>query len=112
VPIVATFTLMLEKIGFEYVDNIVWDKGEVESKRNSEPYPFYVNPINCYESVLVFHKHTLNREKIPCPLCGKTITQVNGETEVGVMSWECKNPDYHRSKTGRGKRFSERSIMM
>lgn len=112
VPIVAKFITMLTEIGFEYADNIIWDKGEVQSNRTSEPYPFYVNPINCHESILIFHKHRLDRREIPCPLCGKIMVSINGKTEKGVMSWECNNPECHRSKSGRGKRFSARSIMM
>lgn len=114
VPIVAKFTVMLEELGFQYEDNIIWDKGEVESKRGigSEPYPFYLKPINCHESILIFFKHVLDDKKIPCPLCGETITQVDGQVKEGVRSWECKNSECRRSEHDRGMRFSNRSIMM
>lgn len=113
-PLVARFTVLLEELGFEYVDNFIWDKGEVESKRGatSDPYPFYFLPINCHESVLVFHKHRLDREKVPCPECGSLDLQNNGQTEKGVLSWECKNPDCRKSAGGRGVRFSTRSVLM
>lgn len=113
-PLVARFTVMLEELGFEYADNFVWDKGEVQSKRGttSDPYPFYFLPINCHESVLVFHKHELDREPVPCPECGSLEVQNNGQTESGVLSWECKNPDCRKSEGGRGVRFSARSVMM
>lgn len=54
---------ILELAGFDLLGNIIWDKGEVQSKRNSTPnkYPAYVNPINCYEHCLVFVKNSLNR---------------------------------------------------
>jgi len=114
VPLIAKFTVMLEEIGFQYEDTFVWDKGEVESKRGlgSEPYPFYFKSITCYEGVLIFFKHILNNEKIPCPICGKTILQNDGQVKNGVRSWECKNPECRRSAHDRGNRFSNRSIMM
>lgn len=113
----AHFIMMMERIGFEFVDDFIWDKGEPQSNRHmhgfSTPYPFYINPINCYEHILVFHKHVLDDTKIPCPICGETICQNNGFSEDGVRSWECKNPACpEKSEAGRGKRYSERSIMM
>lgn len=47
------------KIGFELIDNIVWDKGAIEGKRgfnagNNSPY--YQAPFNCWEHILVFRK--------------------------------------------------------
>lgn len=50
---------ILEIVGFDLLGNIVWDKGEVQSKRGSTPnkFPGYVNPINCYEHCLVFKKN-------------------------------------------------------
>lgn len=51
-------SLIFEKIGFTLVGNIIWDKGEVQSKRNStiNHYAGYVKCINCYEHVLVLKK--------------------------------------------------------
>lgn len=50
--------LILEIVGFTPLGNIIWDKGEVQSKRGSTPNktPGYVNPINCYEHCLVMSK--------------------------------------------------------
>lgn len=50
--------LVFEKIGFNLVGNIIWDKGEVQSKRNSTINHFagYIKCINCYEHVLIFKK--------------------------------------------------------
>lgn len=114
-PLGAYFTVMMEEIGFQFVDNYIWDKGEPQSKRHlgNPPYPFYQYPVNCYEHILVFVKHELDKTKIPCPDCGEIITQSNSQTAIGVQSWECKNPSCPtKSKAGRGKRFSKRSIMM
>ena len=50
--------LIFEKIGFNLVGNIIWDKGEVQSKRNStmNRNSGYVKCINCYEHIFVFKK--------------------------------------------------------
>ncbi|MBS5794582.1 MAG: hypothetical protein KIC92_07510 [Clostridiales bacterium] len=39
--------------------NLIWDKGEVQSKRNlvQDFIPYIINPINCYESLLFFTKN-------------------------------------------------------
>ena len=114
-PLGAMFTMMMEDIGFEFIDDWIWDKGEPQSKRHlgNPQYPFYQYPVNCYEHILVFVKHQLNKAKIPCPDCHEIITQSNSCTGIGVQSWECKNPNCPtKSEHGRGKRFSARSIMM
>ena len=114
-PLGAMFTMMLEEIGFEFIDDFIWDKGEPQSKRHlgNPPYPFYQYPVNCYEHILIFAKHELEKEKIPCPDCNKIITVSNSQSSIGVQSWECKNIECPtKSKSGRGKRFSKRSIMM
>lgn len=50
--------LFFEIIGFNLTGNIIWDKGEVQSKRNSTINLFsgYVKPINCYEHMFVLKK--------------------------------------------------------
>lgn len=114
-PLSAIFIIMLEKIGFEFIDDYIWDKGEPQSKRHlgNPQYPFYQYPLNCYEHILVFAKHKLDKNKISCPVCQKTIVVSNSQSAIGVQSWECKNPDCpEKSASGRGKRFSARSIMM
>lgn len=114
-PLGAYFTVMMEEIGFQFVDDYIWDKGEPQSKRHlgNPPFPFYQYPVNCYEHILVFVKHVKETEKIPCPVCNETITQSNSQTGIGIQSWECKNPKCpEKSKSGRGKRFSKRSVMM
>lgn len=50
--------LIFEKTGFNLVGNIIWDKGEVQSKRNStiNRNSGYVKCINSYEHMFVFKK--------------------------------------------------------
>lgn len=52
--------LIFEIAGFNLSENIIWDKGQVQSKRNSTVNLFsgYVKCINCYEHVFVFSKNT------------------------------------------------------
>lgn len=114
-PLGAYFINMLEDIGFQFVDDYIWDKGEPQSKRHlgNPPYPFYQYPVNCYEHIIVFVKNELDKTRIPCPVCNETLTNSNSQSSINVQSWECKNPDCpEKSKAGRGKRFSKRSIMM
>ncbi len=116
IPLGAYFIKIFEEEGFEFVDNIIWDKGEVESKRhmnNGINYPLYQYPLNCYEHLLIFHKHRLDKTKIPCPVCGSLKVNGNTQSEIGVQSWECKNPNcFIRSPHNRGKRFSLRTNLM
>ena len=79
-PLGAYFINLFEKVGFTFVDDIIWDKGEVQSERNKNgdnPYPMYQYPINCYEHILIFHKHRLDMHRYPCPICGNTRTLRN-----------------------------------
>lgn len=116
IPLGAYFTKIFEEEGFEFVDDIIWDKGEVESKRhmnNGMNYPLYQYPLNCYEHILIFHKHRLDKTKIPCPVCGSLNVNGNTQSEIGVQSWECKNKKcFIRSPNNRGKRFSLRTNLM
>jgi DNA modification methylase len=116
IPLGAYFIKIFEEEGFEFVDDIIWDKGYVESKRhmnNGNNIPFYQYPFNSYEHILIFHKHRLDNNKIPCPICGSLNVNKNTQSEKGVQSWECKNDKcFSRSPSNRGKRFSLRSNMM
>lgn len=114
-PLGAYFTTMMEGLGLLFIDDIIWDKGEPQSKRNlgNPPFPYYQYPVNVYEHILIFRKSDINTQKIACPVCDDTIVVSNSQSSIGVQSWECKNPKCpQKSKSGRGKRFSERSIMM
>lgn len=112
-PLGAYFIMLFEKVGFSFVDDIIWDKGEVQSQRHKngdKPYPYYQYPMNCYEHILIFHKHRNDETRYPCPVCGCLQVNGNAYTEKGLRSWECKNKDcFERSKANRGKRFSAKT---
>lgn len=54
--------LIFEIIGYNLEGNIIWDKGQVQSKRNSTVNlnSGYVKCINCYEHIFVFKKGVLD----------------------------------------------------
>lgn len=54
--------MLFELVGYNLEGNIIWDKGEVQSKRNSTVNltSGYVKCINCYEHVFVFKKGNLS----------------------------------------------------
>lgn len=112
-PLGAYFINLFEKVGFSFVDDIIWDKGQVQSQRHKNgdrPYPYYQYPMNCYEHILIFHKHRLDSTRYPCPVCGCLQVNGNAYTEKGLKSWECKNLDcFERSAANRGKRFSAKT---
>jgi DNA modification methylase len=115
IPLGAYFTKIFEEEGFTFVDDFIWDKGEVQSERHkngNKPYPFYQYPMNCYEHILIFHKHRDDFTRYPCPVCGCLKVNGNACTEIGLRSWECKNLEcFERSKANRGKRFSLKTLM-
>ena len=112
-PLGAYFIALFEKVGFTFVDDIIWDKGEVQSQRHKnagKDYPYFQYPMNCYEHILIFHKHRLDNTRYPCPVCGYLNVNGNAYTEIGLKSWECKNKDcFERSAANRGKRFSAKT---
>ncbi len=113
-PLGAYFIKIFEEAGFTFVDDFIWDKGEVQSERHknqNRPFPFYQYPANCYEHILVFHKHRLDNTRYPCPVCGALKVNGNTQSEIGLKSWECKNLEcFERSKSNRGKRFSLKTL--
>lgn len=113
IPLPAYFIKIFEECGFTYIDDIIWDKGEVQSSRHkNKPYPFFQYPMNCYEHILIFHKHRLEKDvKYPCSDCGSLNVKSNSYTCKGLRSWECCNKDCERSENDRGKRFSLKTIM-
>jgi DNA modification methylase len=115
IPLGAYFIKIFEEAGFSFIDDFIWDKGEVQSERHKHkntPYPFYQYPMNCYEHILIFHKHRLDDTRYPCPICGTLKVNGNTQSEIGLKSWECKNLScFERSKSNRGKRFSLKTIM-
>lgn len=116
IPLGAYFTAIFEGHGFQFVDDFIWDKGEVQTQRHkngNRPYPLYQYPINCYEHIFIFYKHRLDETLYPCPICGCLKVNGNAHSGVGIKSWECKNLDcFERSAGNRGKRFSARTQLM
>lgn len=112
-PLGAYFINLFEEIGFTFIDDIIWDKGEVQSQRHKnggKDYPYFQYPMNCYEHILIFHKHRIDNTRYPCPVCGSLQVNGNAYTERGLKSWECKNKDcFERSAANRGKRFSAKT---
>jgi DNA modification methylase len=113
IPLAAYFIKIFEEEGFRYTDDIIWDKGEVQSSRNkNKPYPFFQYPINCYEHILIFHKHRLEADvRYPCSDCGSLNVKSNSYTCKGLRSWECCNHECNRSESNRGKRYSLKTIL-
>lgn len=94
--------------GFAFVDCFILQSKE--DFENSKEINFIKNNN---ELLLIFAKHKFDDRKIPCPVCGSLKISSNSYPEIGINSWECKNPlCSERSKTNRGKRYSERSILM
>ena len=116
IPLGAYFTKIFEDHGFQFVDDFIWDKGEVQTQRHkngNRPYPLYQYPINCYEHIFVFYKHRLDETLYPCPICGCLKINGNAYSGIGIKSWECKNLEcFERSAGNRGKRFSARTQLM
>ncbi len=115
IPLPAYFITIFEECGFTFVDDIIWDKGEVQSSRHkngNKPYPFFQYSCNCYEHILIFHKHRLEKDiRYPCSDCGSLEVKSNSYTSKGIRSWECKNMNCNRSESNRGKRFSLKTII-
>ena len=94
--------------GFSFIDCFILKTQN--SMSNSNELNFLKNEN---EILLIFSKHEIDDRKIPCPICAGLKISGNSYPEVGIKSWECKNPlCSSRSKTNRGKRYSERTILM
>ncbi len=80
---------LFRTIGFEFIGNVVWYKGEIEGKRNfnqGNRSPYYQFPFNCWEHVLVFKKpgNSANTYKFPTILDAKpVIKMIKGENILG-----------------------------
>jgi len=62
-PIVSDLTRIMQDIGFEYQERIIWRKpeGYIRISRRSgviiqHPYPMYYFPDNIYEDIIIFKK--------------------------------------------------------
>ena len=89
IPLPAYFITIFEECGFTFVDDIIWDKGEVQSSRHkngNKPYPFFQYSCNCYEHILIFHKHRLEKDiKYPCSDCGSL--EVRKTFSITFRTW-------------------------
>ena len=50
---------MFKEIGFDLMDNIIWDKGHIQGNRSNNQgnnSPYYQAPLNCYEHIIYFRK--------------------------------------------------------
>lgn len=94
--------------GFSFSDAFVLFTSQKQP--NTKEIDFIENNT---ELLLIFYKNEIDDRKIPCPVCGSFKISGNSFPEVGIRSWECKNPlCFERSKSNRGKRFSLRSNLM
>ena len=78
---------LFERVGFRIEGNVVWDKGEIEGKRNfngGNPSPYYQAPFNCWEHVLVFRKGeaTDRTHKMPYILRSQPVVKMIGGRNV------------------------------
>ena len=79
--------LIFKIAGFRLSGNIIWDKGEVESKRNSTVnlVSGYIKYVNCYEHVLIFKKQFEKSENESRVCKIKPVYKINskGENTLG-----------------------------
>lgn len=55
----AYMIMIFREIGFNIVTNVIWNKGEIEGKRNfnqGNDYPYYQMPFNAWEHIFVLTK--------------------------------------------------------
>ena len=74
--------MIFEKVGFNLIGNIIWDKGAVQSKRNSTVNlnSGYVKYVNCYEHILVFKKG-ISSETIKKVFVNPPVIKINNKGE-------------------------------
>lgn len=114
VPLPAYFIKLCEDIGFTYITEYIWDKGEPGgvNRKKGPYYPFRFNSFNCCQHVLVFAKHVLDTEPAPCPVCGKTEVMQAGYSGIGIKRWMCRNPNCAAKQTrDTGKLYTKVSLM-
>lgn len=95
--------------GFKYIDTLVLKNEKLKIHQQSE---IISDLENEYDIAIILEKKEFNFNPIPCPACGSLKVSGNSFPEIGTRSWECKNPFCpERSKTNRGKRFSEKTYL-
>ena len=101
-PIVSDLIhVMVEDVGFEYQDKIIWRKpeGYIRISRRSgviiqHPYPMYYYPDNIYEEIVVFRKPgVFDRVRIPREVVEKSRVDVGRfQREKWYLSvWDITN---------------------
>ena len=78
---------LFERAGFEVAKNIVWDKGEIEGKRNfnqGNQSPYYQAPFNCWEHILVFSKGrpAVSLDELPSILRAQPVVKMVGGKNI------------------------------
>ena len=110
------FLVILFKKEWDKISELIVNADRVEkSSRQEKDKETYYDGLKFYElyvrkenRVLVLRKVKANKRKVSCPVClSDQNLRVNGYDSYSVVSWECANDSCTRSKTGRGKRFSE-----
>lgn len=74
--------MIFEIVGFKIIGNDIWDKGEVQSKRNSSSnsFPGFLKPINCYEHIIYFQKPNTSSLKLVSQVCRiDTVKKINSK---------------------------------
>lgn len=80
---------LFRRAGFRLIKNVVWDKGEIEGKRNFNQgncSPYYQAPFNCWEHIWVFSKGepAFDVPRLPSILREQPVTKmVRGANVVG-----------------------------
>ena len=101
--------LDFEKVwyGYTFSDCIAINSGDYRQNKEIS----FIKNTN--QILLIFNKYRHDDRKIPCPECAGLDISGNSFPEVGLRSWECKNPICpSRSKSNRGKRYSKKSNFM
>lgn len=92
IPLGALISLTFERIGFDLVGVVPWDKGDIHGKRgfNGGNYsPYYQSPFNCWEHILVLRKPGADLDDVPPGVVGRTLRlapvfkMVRGENRFG-----------------------------
>jgi DNA modification methylase len=80
---------MFKEIGFDLIDNIVWDKGHIQGNRSNNQGNnslYYQAPLNCYEHIIYFRKPGSEVPKLYLPKILKlhpVVKIIKGENILG-----------------------------
>ena len=80
---------MFKDIGFDLIDNIIWDKGHIQGNRSNNQgnnSPYYQAPLNCYEHIIYLRKPGNVVAKFDLPKILKlhpVVKMIKGENILG-----------------------------